>query len=113
VSEPKPRLELVAGGGERHAAEPVQMRPARASWLPVLAVLMGIALALALWQILAQGARIEVLGAELAQTRSAYRDHLERVRGSLGSLETELAALRELVDRDPLPPPAAPASAAP
>ena len=121
MSEPKPRLELVAGGGERRTlapeAEPAglparERRAAPTRWVALVA-LLGSLLALSLWQVFTQGARIEALAselsaarAELAATRSAYREHLGRVRGSLGSLEAGLAALRELVERDPLPPPA-------
>jgi hypothetical protein len=124
MSEPRPHLELVPGGGEKRAPD-APARPAgglaRAGrgtprWLAVLGAALGIALALAAWQIAAQGDRIEALAgelsaarAELARTRAAYQEHLARVRESLGPLESGLARLRELVARDPLAPSAAPA----
>jgi hypothetical protein len=132
VSEPRPRLEVLDGGGERRGApakpagQPARgrRRPSPLLLLGGLALLLAVALALALRQGQVLGARVERLSgelasarAELAATRSAYQGHLARARDSVGALEGELAALRELLARDPLAPasqlPEADAPAAP
>jgi hypothetical protein len=102
VTDSRPKLEVVPGGGG--SAEPVSA-PA-ASWgarrliwlLGILLVLAVIGLGIESRRAAELSGRLDLLSAELEATQAAlraHRSHLDEVRASVAELQT-------LVERDPV-----------
>ena len=117
MGSPGPRLAAVASqppdrpkADPSPAARPGEGRPRRGLWLLlVLAALAAVGLAIQTWRVGELSGQVHGLTAELqaAQTAlDAYRGQLGEVRSSVADLQGRMDALDELVNRDPLAPPA-------
>jgi hypothetical protein len=103
VTDARPKLEVVPGGGG--SAEPAPPSPwggRRLIWLlGILLVLAVVGLGIESRRAAELSGRVERLSAELGVTQAALRAH----RSHLDDVRASVAELQLLVERDPVAPP--------
>ena len=105
MTDARPKLEVVPGGGESAEPAPAPAAPRggrRLIWLlGVLLVLAVIGLGIESRRAAELSGRVERLSAELGATQAALRAH----RSHLDEVRASVAELQALVERDPVSPP--------